>query len=83
MRGFIWAHKNPGKPFFLKLAKASVDRVNRQRDENRLSYNRKVMMLWGMVLNTNRFWEKRNLYPALKTIINKKMKMSDGEDHRQ
>lgn len=61
--------KNPRKDVFLKLAKLSIDRVNRQRDENGMSYARKAIIIFGIALNTNRAWEEKQLSPVLKTII--------------
>jgi len=72
--------RNPGKHFFPKRAKKAVDRVNRQRDENGISYARKAMIMCGLALNTNGNWEIEQLTPALQTIIRKHRHHFDGEE---
>lgn len=69
---------NPGKHFFLKLAADAVRDVNRQRDENRLTYVRKAMILCGLALNVNGVWEETQLSPELQAIINKHRVHFDG-----
>jgi hypothetical protein len=62
---------NPGKTFFLKLAAASVSRVNEMRDRSGLTYARKAMIRTGLSLNLNGLWEGAQLFPRLQEIIKK------------
>ncbi|KAL3683896.1 hypothetical protein R1sor_001918 [Riccia sorocarpa] len=74
--------KNPGKTFFLKMAAAAVDEVNRQRTkeiglpvdayyEPPMTYARKAMILCGLSLNTNGQWDEKQLSTGLQTIISR------------
>lgn len=62
---------NPGKPFFLKLAARVVREVNLQKDTDGLNFARKAMIISGLSLNTNGFWEVKQLTPALQRIVEK------------
>ena len=70
---------NPGKQFFLSLAKKATDRVNRQREENGITYARKAMIMRGLALNTNGLWEEQPLTPKLQSIIRRYRQHFDGE----
>ncbi|KAL3693635.1 hypothetical protein R1sor_007286 [Riccia sorocarpa] len=72
--------KNPGKTFFLKMAAAAVDEVNRQRTKKSglpddpdhvppITYARKAMILCDLFLNTNEQWDEKQLSAGLQTII--------------
>lgn len=74
---------NPGKSFFLKLAAKAVREVNRQRDENGLSYARKAMIMTGMALNTNGQWEIGQLTPDLQRIVRKHQGVFYGTDSEE
>ncbi|KAL3691653.1 hypothetical protein R1sor_005304 [Riccia sorocarpa] len=74
--------KNPGKTFFLKMAAAAVDEVNRQRTKEiglpgdadylpPMTYARKAVILCGLSLNTNGQRDKKQLSTGLQTIISR------------
>lgn len=71
--------KNPGKSFFLELTKKATDQVNRQRDENGITYARKAMIMCGLALNTNGLWEEKQLTPKLQELIRKYRVHFNGE----
>lgn len=60
---------NPGKTFYLRLAADAVREVNRQHDEDGLSYVRKAIIRTGLTLNLNGLWEERQLFPRRQNII--------------
>ena len=62
---------NPGKSYFLQLAARCVRDVNRERDEDGISFARKAMIITGLALNTNGLWEVRQLTPELQRIVHK------------
>lgn len=72
--------KNPGKKFFLKLAAAAVRDVNKERDENGMTYARKAMIRCGLSKQKNGLWEIRQLFPHLQTIISQYRINFDGEN---
>lgn len=52
---------NPGQTKILKLAAGCIRTVNRQRDEDRLTYYRNAMIITGLALNTIGLWEVSQL----------------------
>ena len=70
---------NPGKSFFLRLAVSAINKVNKQRDNDGLSYARKAMKVTGMALNINGQWEERKLLPKLQQIIHKHPEYFEGK----
>lgn len=53
--------RNPGKHFYLELAKKTIANKNRQRDGNGVSYTRKSMIICEQAKNVNVVWEELQL----------------------
>lgn len=60
---------NPGKCFYLKLAGDFMREVRNARDKDGFSYCRKAMMVCGMALNLNEWWEVQQLFPHMHSIL--------------
>ena len=61
--------KNPGKKFFLLLAKQAVQDVNNRWDADGTTYDRKAIIRCGMSLNLNGRWEVEQLTPASRLTV--------------
>lgn len=73
-----------GVPYYserviLKLEMLEVRDVNRQRDENGLTYAGKAMIRSGMALIVNGKWEEKLLFPRLQAIIEKHLHQFEGQ----
>lgn len=69
---------NPGKSFFLQLARDTISEVNSLRDEKGVLYSRKSMMGCGMARSLNGMWDVRQLFPELPEILKKYRDKFDG-----
>lgn len=56
--------KNPGKKYFLQLESEAVRDVNKERDDQCMSYAGKAMLIYGLAKQTNGLREIRLLFPA-------------------
>ncbi|KAL0251132.1 hypothetical protein GEMRC1_000346 [Eukaryota sp. GEM-RC1] len=56
---------NPGKKYFLQLAKQVVQDINRKRNENGDSFARVAMMRCGLGLDDEGQWNIKHLSPEL------------------
>lgn len=70
--------KNPGKLFFLRLARDAVRDVNLERDKNGMSYARKAMIITGLAKNGNGVWEEGQLSGELQSIVAKHRNHFEG-----
>ena len=52
--------QNPRKRFYLELTKAVADEVNEKRTSEGLSYVRKSMIMWGLILSLMEYGEYPN-----------------------
>jgi hypothetical protein len=68
-RGFSGKLKNPGKPYFLLLAAATVQDVNEEHDAYGMTYARKSMIRCGLSLDLDGVWKTEQLFPELQQII--------------
>ena len=70
--------ENPGKEFFLKLARDVIRNVNNERDKNGHFYARKAMVRTGLSLNFNGKWEEAQLSRELQEIVAKHRDVFEG-----
>lgn len=69
---------NPGKTFYLKLAAVVLQIVERDLDEDNVSYVRKAIMVSGMALNLIGQLDMRQFFPHLQEIVEKYSKNFAG-----
>ena len=69
---------DPGKEFFLKLARDVIRNVNKQIDKNGHSYARKATVRTGLSLNFNGKWEEAQLSRDLQEIVAKHRNVFEG-----
>lgn len=74
----IWKATQSRKAFF-KLSLDAVNELNRQRNDNRLSFAYKAMVPTGMALNVTGRWEESQLFPRFQQIFAKYRSHFDGE----
>jgi hypothetical protein len=77
-----WSGKltNPSKRFFLQLATASVENINKEVNCNNMSYARKAMIHCGMALDVDGSWSVNQLFPHLQDIVVKHVQYFQGQD---
>jgi hypothetical protein len=63
--------KNPGKRFFLELARDSVREANQCIDSNGLNFARKAMIRCGLSLDVDGKGKKEQLFAHLQNLIAK------------
>lgn len=51
------------------MAAGAVDDVNKQKDNEGISYARKAMLLYGMALNTEGVWKEEQLSLQLQGLV--------------
>jgi hypothetical protein len=72
--------KNPGKHYFLELARDSVREANKMLDKNGLNSARKSMIRCGLSLDVDGVWKVSQLLPNLQELIRKYPENFNGQN---
>jgi hypothetical protein len=78
-RGWLGKLKNPQKLFYLSLAAECVLAVNEEIDEHGVSFVRKTMIKYGLLLDLNGTWKREQLFDNLQQIIVDHYRYFEGE----
>ena len=77
-----WSGKliNSGKRFFFELTAICIDNVNKEIDDDNISYARKARIRCGLALGLDGFWTVTQLFLHLQKIIAKHLQHFQGHD---
>ncbi|KAL0219723.1 hypothetical protein P9112_005376 [Eukaryota sp. TZLM1-RC] len=70
---------NPGKQFFLDLAKETVEKINSKTNNDGISYARAAMIRCDLGVNDENQWSVSQLSPELQRIVAKYSSNFQGE----